>query len=207
MKKVFALSLILGLATLARATVTIDFTVGILTGSDGVTPISDGSLIQLIAAPTTGGLVAPTATAFTSGSEVLLWSGAFNSATTGTTGSMDIAPGPLTITAGWAFMVQWFPTLTTAASAPGNSTPYGQYKGQFSPDGSIVGDLAWTAPADGSTVSYNFLTVSSGAGSIANSAAAATQSTAPIPEPSTYAAIFGVCALGLAAYRRRQQAA
>jgi hypothetical protein len=206
MKKLLVLSLLLGSAIIARATVTLDFSVGILTGADGTTPIADGSLIQLIAAPTTGGFVAPTPTTFTSGSEILLWSGAFDSTTAFPPvslngGAMSLAPGPIDIAilpAGYALMVQWFPTLLSTAVAPGYSTPYGQY--------STLNDVSWVSPSNGSTVSFTFQTVS-WVGSSANSLGAASLTTAAIPEPSTYAAIFGALALGFVAYRRRRQAA
>ena len=214
MKKIFIFSLMVGLATFTRASVTIDFQVGILTGANGTTPIADGMLIQVIAAPTTGALVAPTPTTFTSGSEIVLFSGAFDHTTTGIVGAMDIAPAPISISTlpqGWAFMVQWFPTLASGASTPGNSTPYGQYMGQFSPDATTMtnlgSDLAWTSPADGSLVTFNLLTISSGLGGIANTAGAATLTTTAVPEPATYAAIFGALAFGFVAYRRRLQAA
>jgi hypothetical protein len=214
MKKIFIYSLLMVIAVFARATVTIDFQVGVLMGADGITPMADGKLIQVIAAPTTGAFVAPTTTSFISGSEILLFSGAFDSSTLGAgPGLMDIAIAPISIStlpAGWALMVQWFPTLNSTAIAPGASTPFGQYFGQFSPDATTItnvgSDIAWTSPPDSSLVTYNFLTLSSAVGGIANSTAAATQSTAPIPEPSTYAAIFGAMALGLAAYRRRARA-
>lgn len=210
MKKLLIVTAVLGLATMARATVTIDFNVGLLKDATGSAVIADGQLIQVVAAPTVGGFVAPTPTAFISGSEILLWSGAFDSLTTGTAGSMNIALAPIsiaTLPAGYALMVQWFPTLGSGASAPGNSTPYGQYYGQFTPDATTVvnvgSDPTWLSPADGSTVSYNFLTASTGVGGIANSAGYASLATAAVPEPATYAAVFGVLALGLVAWRRR----
>ncbi|WP_438480137.1 PEP-CTERM sorting domain-containing protein [Oleiharenicola lentus] len=65
--------------------------------------------------------------------------------------------------------------------------------------------VAWTI--DATNIAY----VSFGGGSIGSAAfrmtldnLAATTSVSAIPEPSTYAAIFGAMALGLVAYRRRQ---
>ncbi len=203
MKKLLIISLLFGLASLARAqTVTLAFNVGILTNANGTTPIADGSLIQLIAAPTKTGFMAPTPTTFTSGSEILLWTGAFDSTTSfpPAAGDMVIAPGPIsssTLPAGYALMIQWFPTLSSAASTPGYSTPYGQY--------STNNDATWLVPASGSSLVYTFNTVSAG-GSASNSLGMASLTTTAIPEPSTYAGIAGVLALGFAAYRRRQKA-
>jgi hypothetical protein len=204
MKRLFFAFVLLGFATIARATVTIDFQVGVLANSDGSVPIADGMLVQLIAAPTTGGFMAPTPTTFISGSEIMLWTGAFDSSTTGFNGVMDIAPAPISIStlpAGWALMVQWFPTLGSAAGAPGNSTAYGQY--------STINDGTWVSPADAAVVTFTFLTLSGtgGNGTSADSLGFATSTTAPIPEPSTYAAILGAMALGFVAYRRRMCAA
>ncbi|MDI1250700.1 MAG: PEP-CTERM sorting domain-containing protein [Lacunisphaera sp.] len=215
MKKLLAITLLSGLATLAQATVTLDFNVGFLTNADGTTLIANGKLIQIVAAPTTGDFMAPTPTTFTSGSEILLWSGAFNSATASLgAGAMTIAPSAFaiaTLPAGYALKLQWFPTLDSTALTPGNSTPYGLYIGQFSPDATTITnigtDIAWNSPADTNTVSYNLFTISTGLGGIANSVGVANLTTAAIPEPSTYAAIFGALALGFVAYRRRQQAA
>jgi hypothetical protein len=204
MKKLLLVSL-LGVAVLARAqTVTLDFTLGTLTGANGSTPIADGMLIQLIAAPTTAAFAAPTPTTFTSGSEIVLWSGAVDSSLLGFSGSMDIAPAPIssaTLPAGWVFLIQWFPTLSSSALTPGNGTPYGQY--------STLNDASWVAPAAGGNVAFSYLNVLSGLGSASNSLGVASLSTAAaaVPEPATYAAIAGMMALGAVAYRRRQQAA
>ena len=203
MKKFLLAALCLGFAASSYATVTIDFNIGAMTLADGTTPIPEGSLIQLIAAPTSGGLTGPTAASFISGSEILLISGVVDGSSflglgTGTT---DFAPGPLTITAGYALMIQWFPTLTSGASTPGNSTPYGLY--------GALNDASWVAPANGSTLTFSFLTTSI-TGSVPDSAGASnltTAAAAPIPEPATYAAIMGAMVVGFATWRRRQLAA
>jgi hypothetical protein len=198
MKKIFVSFLLLGAATLSRATVTIDFTVGILNDVTGSTPVADGSLIQLIGS-SDNVFAAPTPGAFIGGNDVLLFSGSFDSSTSGgTTGAMLFSLSNITLTPGTNLLLRWFPTLTGGSGSPGGLTPYGEY-------GSLT-DGSWVSPANGSTVSINLLTVSAG-GSTLDSFGNASLSTAAIPEPSTYAAIFGVMALGLVAYRRRLQAA
>lgn len=213
MKKLLLLSLIAMSAIVVRGqTISLDFTVGILTGANGITPIPDGSLIQVIAAPTVGDFVAPTPTSFVSGSAFVLWSEPFNSSVTGTPGAMDVintAISPTALPQGYALMIQWFPTLTTASSVPGYGTPYGQYMGQFATnglDGNGNPDPAWTAPAAGATVVYQFITTSGG-GVIGDPIGAALQATAAaVPEPATYAMIFGLVAMIGVAFRRRQLA-
>lgn len=197
MKKPFIAALVLITAFAAQAqTVTLDFTVGQLTQSDGTTPIADGSLIQILAAPTTGDFSIPTPTEFISGSEIMLWSGAFDSSTLGTAGAMAIAPAPIptsTLPAGYSLLVQWFPTLLSTATTPG----YGTWFGQFS----TANDVTWVSPAAGASETFTFLTVAVG-GANANSLGSAMQMTA-VPEPSTYALLAGIACLGFMVVRRR----
>lgn len=197
MKKILISALLLGATVVAQANVTIDFTVGILNDASGSTPVADGSLIQLIGS-VDNAFAAPTPGAFIGGNDVLLFSANFNSSTSGTPGAMLFSLTNVSLAAGTNLLLRWFPTLTNAAGSPGFSTAYGQY-------GSLT-DVAWVSPSDGQTVSIDFLTIAAG-GSTANSAGHAGLTTAAIPEPSTYAAIFGALVLGLAAYRRRARVA
>lgn len=208
MKKFLSISLLLAFASFARAqTVSIDFLLGNLTGADGTSLMKDGMLIQVYSASSLTAFTQPTPTSFSSGGATLLFSGAFDSTnTTGASGSMDIVLSSIptaTLPQGSSFMVQWFPTISAAnvGNGPGYDTPYGQY--------GTLNDQSWVSPAAGSTVQYSLLTMSSGAGTANNLLGAAllkTMAATPVPEPATYAAIFGALALGFVAYRRRQLA-
>jgi hypothetical protein len=199
MKKLSALVALLGFAILAHGQTTFNIAFGVLTNADDSTPAAQGSLVQFIAAPTVGGLVAPTPTAFVSGTELLLSTISLDDTTNGNIPGSMFTSVTVTVPQNYALMLQWFPTLSSAASAPGGSTPYGQY--------SLINDASWVAPTPGSTISLNLLTTTVfGPNSTPDSAGYANLTTAPIPEPATYAALFGVMALGFAAYRRRLQA-
>lgn len=188
MKKIFLILLFLGgtFASSQAQTITMDFTVGILADSLG-TPIADGKLIQIIASPDAT-FTAPTTTNFLGGDDILLWSGAFDSSTSGVTGAMIINLSDVSASnAGYHLAVRWFPSLSSGAATPGN-TNYGQY--------GYLDDSSWIAPAAGSSLSYFFKTISYESGPNANSTGYATNITA-VPEPSSYAIIMALFSLGL----------
>lgn len=60
------------------------------------------------------------------------------------------------------------------------------------------------ASQDFATATVDGVTISTGISQVQMSLAGTGFNLTAVPEPSTYAAIFGVCALGLAVYRRRQ---
>jgi len=196
MKKILAALLILASSAFVHAqTVTMDFTVGVLTDQQGVV-MPDGGLIQIIAS-SDAIFDSPTPDSFVGGNDILVFSGAFDSSTTGLPGatflfvsSVPLSQYPI---AQSNLMIRWFPTLTSNATAPGFATFYGQY--------GVADDAAWVAPAAGGALSYFLLTVSAG-GSLAEAVGQANLATA-IPEPSTYAALLALAALGFVAYRRR----
>lgn len=102
-----------------------------------------------------------------------------------------------------------YPTLTLASSAPGNGTPGFFFRTDSVIDGS---DIAWIAPADGSTVSLFAYTLGAG-GSLPNNqftsgvGATGGQGFTTVPEPSTYA-LLAMSGIGMAGYmiRRRRRA-
>jgi hypothetical protein len=107
----------------------------------------------------------------------------------GTTGSVNLS---LTsglfpnLSTGDQLAVVWFPTLTNADLSMMSGVSYGLYSGASS---------SWWVPAAGGTVSL----------SVPDGTMASFVSVSAIPEPSTYAAIFGGLALGFATWRRRGQ--
>lgn len=201
MKRILPILISLGIAQFVCAqTVTLDFTIGVLSISGGSTAISDGSLLQVIASPDAT-FADPTSTAFTGGNDVLVFSKAFDSLTSGQSGAMLFTQQVSLSTsaiAGYDLMIRWFPTLTTSSTAPGDGTSYGEY--------GFNQDNTWVAPSAGNTLSYSLVTLSFG-GSLANTVGSAMLSTPAVPEPSTYAQFaLGLGALGLIAYRRRKVA-
>ncbi|HEY8903416.1 MAG TPA: hypothetical protein VIM48_06895 [Chthoniobacterales bacterium] len=199
----------LAVAQLRADTIKIDFSLGILSNSLG-NPITDGSLIQIIAAPTSSTFASPTATDFLGGSsdEYLVYSGAFDSTTTGISGAetftanIDLATYPI---AGDALIVRWYPSLTTSSSAPGLTT-YGQFGYPNNPS-SLDSTNTWIAPSGGGSVSFSFLTTGAG-GPYPNSMGNASLTVSAVPEPSNYVVIIGISAvlIGLRYRRRVEQA-
>ena len=184
------------MAAIAQAqTISLDFTVGILTGSTGTTPVANGALLQVIASADNV-FATPTAGAFVGGNDTILWSGGFDSGTTGVTGAMQVflAELPAATYAGQYLVVRWYPTLTLGSSLT-EGISFGQY--------GYPNDSAWVAPGGGGTSGYGLLTSSSGFGTVPDLSGAATFTTA-IPEPTTIAVWTGLFALGLAGWRRRR---
>jgi hypothetical protein len=185
----------------------IDFSLGLLSNSSG-TAIADGSLIQIIAAPTGSSFVNPTATNFlgTSSDEFIVYSGAFDSSTTGTPGAellsinIDLNTFPV---AGDALIVRWYPSLTTSSATPGFTT-YGQFG---YPDNPSVLDSTntWLTPTAGNSAAFSLLTTGAG-GSYPNSKGFASQTITPVPEPSSAIAIVALCAAVVAVRHRRRTA-
>jgi hypothetical protein len=135
-------------------------------------------LIQLLAAPTTAALIAPSDASFTGGSsaEIVLASFGLDSASAGTAGDFEkVIQLTLsgTLQSGDPLLVRWYPSLTTAAASPGSGTSYGQFRTDAVADGS---DIAWVTPGDGATDALNFATSSQG-GSQPNSAGEASETT------------------------------
>jgi hypothetical protein len=211
MKKICLFAAALACVTTAQlradSTAHIDFSLGILSTSNG-TALSDGSLIQIIAAPTGSGFADPTATNFlgTSSNEYLVYSGAFDSTTAAppTPGAETLALDINLTTypvAGYALLVRWYPSLTTSSSAPGFTT-YGQFGYPDNPS-LLDSTNTWLAPNAGNSVSYTFFTSSVG-GSYPDSKGSASRTITPVPEPSSAIAIVALCAtVAIVRHRRR----
>ena len=206
MKTIIALSALVISSVSGFASITINLGAAELVQSDGTTPIPAGSLLQLVASTTDNVFTAPTAESFIGGSADDLVIASFGSNNSAGPGSFT---GPITfnlsgnLSSGDQIMLRWYPTLTTASSAPGGTTPYGQFRTDSVENFS---DIAWVIPADSATVSLNFLTQSDG-GTQPDSAGTANLVTpAPIPEPSSVAlAVVGGAAL-VGMLRRRARA-
>ena len=194
MKKYLSLGLFLALGAWMNAqTITIDFTVGVLTNSTGSAAVADGSLFQVIASNDSV-FTAPTTDSFIGGDDVIAWSGAFDSSTIGLAGAMSVVLSNISAStySGDRLLVRWFPTLNSSALSPGVAS-YGEY--------GFPNDASWFAPAAGGTQSYSMVTVSAG-GALSDTLGQAVYATA-VPEPSTYALIAGLLSLGAIFWRRR----
>lgn len=197
----------LAVAQLRADTIHIDFALGVLATSNG-TPVSDGSLVQIIAVPISSTFANPTTTDFLGGSsdEYLVYSGAFDSSTVIPpqpgieTLGLDIDLGTTPI-AGDALIVRWYPSLTTSSSAPGLTT-YGQFGYPNNPS-SLDSTNTWIAPSGGGSVSFSFLTTSAG-GPYSNSMGNASFTVSAVPEPSNYVVIIGICAALIGLRHRRR---
>ncbi|AHF94350.1 hypothetical protein OPIT5_13015 [Opitutaceae bacterium TAV5] len=98
----------------------------------------------------------------------------------------------------------WFPTVTDAGSIVTSGLNYGFFRSDAIVDNSM---MAWVAPADtGGLYSLYAFSIPTG-GSSPVEQLSATLTTGNIPEPVTYAALFGACAICLAFWRRRHKAA
>ena len=157
-------------------------------GSFGNTNIQSGASL------TVGGSIMP--------GDVILkeWTIGGSSGTAGafydTTGSLSLG------TSGWAtgnpLALLWFPTLTAGTATAPASAAYGVYTGPGS-----SGSAAWTTPADGSTVSLNFVTTNAafGGGTLNPSLGVASLTVTPEPSRTLLAAL----GFGLMFLRRRRR--
>ena len=201
-KSLLILSFSIALSYAANAAAIVNLFAGQLFNSNGTTPMANGGLLQVIASTSDNAFYAPTIGSFVGGNadNIIAFSYAMNSATTGQTGS---SLQGVTLTYAGAFgvgdflLLRWWPTLTISSPSPGAGTPYGEFRTASIVDGSTTG---WIAPADGGTVSLNFATGNAG-GSQPNSAGTANLATAPEP---TSAALLTLGLVSLASRRRRQ---
>lgn len=93
----------------------------------------------------------------------------------------------------------WFPTVSSASIA-GSVSEYGFFRTSNAADLVSSGsDIAFIMPSDGANSTLAVYSSSVGGG-VADSALTAVA----VPEPSTYAMLFGALALGFVAYRRRR---
>jgi hypothetical protein len=123
--------------TSAHSAVNLQVGFDFLTLSDGSTPVPNGTLVQLIASTGNTTRDAPTSSSFVGGDDVLLGFaeandfGVPNAVATGSglvsTGlfNLDGLAPPATyvgVTSGDTLFLRWWPTLTSAAAAPGTAS-------------------------------------------------------------------------------------
>ncbi len=180
---------------------TLNFTLGELQDAHG-NPLADGALLQVISlAPGGGTFGTPSAGSFLGESEVLLWSGSWDSSTTGIPGAMvfslnltvqDALGNGLLPREFAPLLIRWYPTLEASVSTPG-AVAYGEY------------NAGWVLPAIGTLVDYTYLSESLG-GSDANALGLANRQIVAVPEPGPAGLMLLALLGGLLTARRRRAA-
>lgn len=211
MKK--ALSTVLGILALhasANAASIITLNSAFLTLENALSRLPDGSLIQLVASTTDATFAAPSSGSFVGGSvddvvvaRFLLDSSTFGGQAGGFSKSISLdytagAYGGLSLSQNDPLLLRWWPTKDLTSVAPQTNDRYGEFRIAAVMDGSSIG---WAIPANNSSATLNFATLSAG-GSQPNSSGAASKLVAT-PEPAT-AALAVLGAVPLLARRRRQ---
>ncbi len=183
------------------ASVTINFG-AIELRADGGALVNSGALVVIGVSTLNGTFAAPSPTSFFSGDDVELYRGFVTPA-----GEFQgtLAGAELSSIANWTvgdpLAIYWYPTLTTASTAPGVGVSYGTFRTDSVQTGS---DIAWVTPADGFSGGLSFVTASVGGD---NPNALGYASNLVVPEPSTYAGAFGaLCLVGATWFRRRKAA-
>jgi hypothetical protein len=197
------LAFLLGAACVSRAQeVAVHFNAGRLYDS-AMNPLGDGALVVLLADTQQNGFGTLLSGSLNIGeylpgglqviaSAVIddILSG--TASASGSTGAISLSTAPfLNLNANDRIAIVWFPTLTSSSASFVTGQSYG-----------LFADVGWVVPAAGNTVTYEFFTIARG-GSYDEILGKANP--AAIPEPSAYATLLACAALGLTAWRRRDQ--
>lgn len=199
------------LASSALADVTINFNIDSLRDSTG-SEVSVTSLGLIVADTGANGFsnlsVGNISTNSLIGADDLIV-GRFDYSSFGTGGAAQVAITN-TFSKGWSpnnqLAVIWLPSLTLTRTSLSGGESYG-----------MVTLSSWLTPGDSgsnatayqilSTTQIGFFSSNANTLSISNLQSRASLNVSAIPEPTTFAALFGAAALGLAAFRRRRTAA
>ncbi|MBE0544076.1 MAG: hypothetical protein IH623_22265 [Verrucomicrobia bacterium] len=143
----------------AQATVTFNIDAADLRTAGGELMPLNGQVL-LVASPTDAVFGGPTPDAFVTGDDVILFRGELNLGMPGIfQASVNFAfesfPG---LNPGDPVQLYWFPTLTAAATSPGEGATYGAFRHETGLDGSAP----WVIPGDGALVDLKFITMSQG---------------------------------------------
>lgn len=184
------------------ASVTINFTAGDLRDFDGSNLVSSGALVVIGVSTLDGSFATPSPTGFFSGDDVEIYRGNVSpdGQFTGSLSGVNYS-SIANWTAGDPLAIYWYPTLTTASTAPEVGVSYGTFRTDSVQSGS---EIAWISPSDGTTSALSFVTASLGGD---NPDALGYASNLVVPEPSTYAGAFGALCLAGATWFRRRKAA
>jgi hypothetical protein len=204
MKKIYSLAAFLALTAYAHANwsllVDID---GLRDQSGSFTPPS--TLVLIVADISGNGFSTPLtdySTAINSGwgaDDTVI--GRFNDTLNDTPGVFSVQVDGADVYAGKNIALYWFSTLDLTATTLSNGLSYGTTSSL---------NTEWVAPAVGATDSITFLGANStgtlGSGSYTNTQMSANLTITAVPEPATYAALFGLAAVGFCAWRKRRVA-
>lgn len=210
---------VLLISNLTGQSVTIDFDAGILRDLNG-SPVVEGSRAVLVADTSGSGFVGDYLTdsidldAF-SGTDLSFGSNLgssdsnfivgvftvadFNDGTMAIQDSVNFNIGGASsegFETGQSLGFYWFPNIT-GSSITGPVQEYGFYRSDSAPPGAPAEQTGFFIPAEGAAVEIKALDSDLG-GNLSSS-----QLTA-VPEPLHYGLLLGICALGLAFYRRRK---
>ncbi|MFH1500275.1 MAG: PEP-CTERM sorting domain-containing protein [Verrucomicrobiota bacterium] len=181
-----------------KAEFTLAFDGGYLYGADTSSPLQEGRLIYAVTSATNT-FSGPVDGSFVSGDEYVLGSWTVDTEVAGL-GSFSVVLNGLSLNAsvvtGQQIGLYWFDELNFGSLSPSSGDSYGFYS-----------DAAWLIPADGATGSYSLITSSlDPSGVVADSNTIASLTVGAIPEPSSFALLFGAAAIGMVGCRRRQRA-
>lgn len=176
------------------ASVTLNFEGGLLYGADTSAPLADGALVYAVAVSPGASLSGPIDGAFVSAADVFLGQWGVNSAVAGL-GSFSESLSNLEIagdlSAGMGVWLVWFPDLQVSGGSPSLGLSYGVYHGS-----------SWLIPESGTAGFY--LETEAIGGSLADAGFVANRVVSAVPEPSAFAVLAGLGALGFTTLRRRR---
>jgi hypothetical protein len=181
----------------------------IFTDGTGLTDAPAGSLVLFVADTNDNGFGNLAPGAITVGSAISAGSDDIIEArfTMTLTGLLDASSGSLTLSGAWnagdPVAVYWIPSLTSTDTNVGAGVSYGMYT---DPTG-VGGSAAWITPTDGTTTTTAMFFQSNNDGFFAPSPNVPSNTgfagLVTVPEPSTFALLGGIVALGLVARRRK----
>lgn len=176
--------------------------------------LKEGALVMLVAstndatfAPLSAGSIAPNSFLGAS-DDIILWSGTVSNFGMYSHPVLNASLPGIEFANGWgqndSLALLWFPTLTETSTSIDAGTVYGIYTNPAS----TAYSSAWITPTDPTSNYIIGLYTMDGdqllgePGDIASNAGLASLTVTAVPEPSTYAAIFGVLTLSGVCYRR-----
>ncbi|HVU38539.1 MAG TPA: PEP-CTERM sorting domain-containing protein [Opitutales bacterium] len=217
-------ALLAALVVPAHATLTLTFEAeNLLQGGNGSLNVAANSLVLVVADTGNNGFstlgagnIAVGATIGTGSTDLIVGQLAVSAAGIGTNGEnvleATLNGGPTPYFGSWAagqpLAIYWIPSLNFGDTNIGNSVAYGMYTNATDHSGT-GGSPAWVTPSDGGTQTFFFSTtgVFSTITDPASAGYASFSTPSAVPEPSTFALLGGLTALGVTGFLRRRKTA